>query len=160
MARRAVLAILVAQALLACGGDDGGDDGGGDPPVFPADYAATYQQVRGCRFSLEHDLVRIRVLASPDALTPYNGRTAPFPAGAIVLKEEYAETDTACAGPVVSYTVMQKLAVGSSPATLDWTWQEVDANRRTLSRDDRSCTSCHSDCGRPPEGYDGTCTVP
>ena len=156
MSKHAVLAILATQLLLACG-DDGG---GGEPPVFPADYAATYQQVRGCRFSLEHDLIRIRVVASPDALAAYNGRTAPFPTGAIVLKEEYAESDTACAGPIVQFTVMQKLEPGSSPETLDWTWQEVNGDHRTVDTQIQRCIGCHTNCGKPPEGYDGTCTVP
>jgi hypothetical protein len=156
MSRRILLA-LIAPALAACS-DDGGSSG--PPPLFPDDYAATYQQVRNCRFSLDHDLIRVRVLASPDALVAYNGRTAPFPTGAIVLKEEYAESDTACAGPIESFTVMQKLEVGSSPATLDWSWQEVGADHHGKTIDIMRCTSCHTGCGKPPEGYDGTCTVP
>ena len=127
-AARATLAALIAAASLGAAGCD--DDG--EPALFPADYAATYQEVRNCRFSLEHDLMRIRVLAAPDALAVYTGRTGPFPEGAVVLKEEYADTDTACAGPIVSFTAMQKLPAGASPATLDWTWQETDARRKTL----------------------------
>jgi hypothetical protein len=160
MSRRAIFAVLAVQALIACGGDDGGDDDGGDPPLFPADYAATYQQVRNCRASLDHDLMRIRVLAAPEALASYNTRSAPFPAGAIVLKEEYAMSDTACSGPIMNFTVMQKLATGSSAATLDWSWQEVSGDRRTTTTVVQRCTGCHSDCGKPPEGFDGTCTVP
>lgn len=130
--------------------------------MFPADYAATYQQVRNCRLSIEHDMVRIRVLASPDALGPYNTRTAPFPTGAVVLKEEYDTNDTACAGPIVSYTVMQKLDAGTSPSTIGWTWQEVDARFRVKqdSEEIARCIGCHTDCGKPPDGYDGTCTLP
>jgi hypothetical protein len=156
-------AVLVAHVLFACGsgGGSGSDSNIDAPPVFPADYAATYQQVRNCRFSLEHDLLYIRVLASPDALTPYNGRTAPFPTGAIALKEQYGENDTTCAGPIVSFTVMQKLDTGSSPATLDWRWQKVTADHRTVvEMDSQRCISCHRDCGKPPDGYSGTCTVP
>jgi hypothetical protein len=150
-------AVIAARLLAACG-----DDGGGDPPVFPADYAATYQQVRNCRLSIEHDLVRIRVLASPDALQPYTTHTAPFPTGAIVLKEEYGTNDTACAGPIINYTVMQKLDAGTSPETIGWTWQDVDASFR-VKRDSENiarCIGCHTDCGKPPDGYDGTCTLP
>ncbi|HWU88055.1 MAG TPA: cytochrome P460 family protein [Kofleriaceae bacterium] len=157
MARHAVLAIFVGRLLAACGGDDGG---GGDPPLFPADYAATYQQVRNCRNSLDHDLMRIRVLASPDALQPYTGRTAPFPAGAIVLKEQYADSDTACAGPIVKFTVMQKLEGDGPAGSLGWSWQEVNADRRVNTESIARCTGCHADCGKPPEGYAGTCTVP
>jgi hypothetical protein len=161
MLPRAVLSILAAAlispVLVACG-DDGGETG--DPPVFPEDYAATYQQVRNCRASLDHDIHKIRVVVSPDAMAAYTGRTAPFPAGAIVLKEEYATSDTTCAGPVVQWTVMQKLPAGSSPASLDWTWQEIGANGRTTDKDIRRCIGCHTSCGKPPEGHDGTCTVP
>ncbi|MGE5307422.1 MAG: cytochrome P460 family protein, partial [Hyphomicrobiales bacterium] len=155
-------AAVVAHALFACGSNSNGKTDGNTsgPPVFPADYAATYQQVRNCRLSLEHDLMYIRVLASPDALAAYNGRTAPFPTGAIALKEQYGEDDTTCAGPIVNFTVMQKLAVGSSPATLDWTWQKVGADRRLVDTDITRCTRCHTDCGKPPDGYDGTCTMP
>ena len=145
----------LALALLAC---NGGDDG--EQPVFPADYAATYQEVRGCRLSLEHDLVRMRVLAAPDALSPYNERTAPFPTGAVVLKEQFDSGDTSCTGPLVSITVMQKLDVGSSPETIDWQWQTADPDHRTVPSDINRCTQCHIDCGKPPDGYDGTCTVP
>ena len=158
MARRAVLAVLVVQALLGCS-DDSGDDAV-DPLVFPADYAATYREVRDCRFSLEHDLVRVRVLAAPDALAAYTGRAAPFPAGAVVLKEQYAEDDLTCAGPIVSFTVMQKLAPGSAAATLDWTWQETGADRRTVATNPTRCIRCHTGCGKPPEGYDATCAIP
>jgi len=156
MSRRAVLAALVTQILFACGDD--GDDG--ELAAFPADYAATYEQVRNCRFSLEHGLIRIRVVASPDALAPYNGRAAPFPTGAIVLKEEYAERDRDCAGPIIAFTVMQKLDVGSSPEMLDWTWQEANGDRRLLDADVPRCVQCHTGCGKPPDGFDGTCAVP
>jgi len=148
---------LVLAALAAgCSGDDGG---GGTPPLFPTDYAASYQEVRNCRASIEHGAVRIRVLAAPDALTPYTGRTAPFPTGAIVLKEEYDDSDLDCTGPKVNYTVMQKLDVGSSAETLDWTWQEVGPDLKDREADIRRCYQCHTDCNAP-EGYDHTCTVP
>jgi len=143
---------LAALGLLACGTDE--------PPVFPTTYASSYTEVRGCRHSLEHDLVNIRVLAAPDALTPYTDRATPFPAGAVVLKEQYADDDTACAGPIDTFTVMQKLAAGSSPSTLDWEWQKVDNKRNVVDIDRTRCVRCHTTCGVPPDGYDGTCTVP
>ena len=165
--RAATLAAALAAGLVACGGGGSGGrpdaaiDAPGPEPLFPADYAATYQEVRSCRNSLEHDLHRIRVLAAPDAVAAYTGRTAPFPTGAIVLKVEHEGSDTACAGPIVSFTVMKKLAAGSSPATLDWQWQEVSGDRRSVNEDNRSCVGCHTSCGKPAEGgYDGTCAVP
>lgn len=153
------LAVLVLQVLSACGDDDGAPPDGA-PPVFPAGYATTYQEVRNCRFSLEHDLVTMRVLASPDAFTAYTGRTEPFPTGAIVLKEQYDGADTTCAGPIIGITVMQKLDVGSSPDTLDWFWQETDKKAEAIATDAKRCTQCHTACGKAPDGYDGTCTIP
>lgn len=143
--------------LLACGTDPPKEES-----LFPADYAATYQEVRNCRNSIEHDLMRIRVLASPEALAPYTDRAAPFPVGAIVLKEQYAGGDINCEGPIVQFTVMQKLADGEDPAMLDWTWQKTDGERVVDEDHDlEKCSSCHTRCGVPEEGgYAGTCAVP
>ena len=149
-----VFAALAAHALLACSG------GEGEAPVFPEDYATTYQEVRNCRFSLEHDLTRMRVLASPEALAIYQGRTGPFPAGAIVLKEQFDSADMSCSGPILHYTVMEKLAPGSSPATLDWSWQKVSKDHVTMTTEITRCVQCHTGCGDAPEGHDGTCAVP
>jgi len=154
--RRALLAVLAACALLACSDDDKGED----VALFPVDYAQTYQQVRNCRMSLEHGFIPIRVLAAPDALAAYQGRNAPFPEGAIVIKEEYQGGDSTCSGPPMRFTVMKKLATGSAPEALDWTWQEVDSDRASTGKDLMRCIGCHTDCGKPPEGFDGTCTVP
>lgn len=151
----ALAAVLGGHALIACS-----DDGKADVALFPVDYAATYQQVRNCRMSLEHGFVPIRVLASPDALAPYRDRAAPFPEGSIVLKEEFATNDSACAGKPMRFTVMQKLPTGAATEALDWTWQEVDADRASTGKDLQRCIACHTDCGKPPEGYQGTCTVP
>ena len=152
MTSRLALVVL----LFACKSSDDSE-----PALFPDDYAATYQEVRNCRNSIEHGGIRVRVLASPDAVMPYKTRAQPFPTGALVVKEEYDGGDVDCGGPIVQFTVMQKLDVGSAPDTLDWEWQEVDrdlhAKQDTLVE---RCTQCHTDCGKPPEGYDATCTVP
>lgn len=150
---RGVIAIAFLS-VSACSGD-----AGGPTALFPPDYAATYQEVRACRMSIEHGFVRIRVLASPDALSPYQGRTAPFPTGSIVLKEERSADDTACTGPVSNFTVMEKLDVGADPAMLDWAWQETDGALHVRSKDVSPCSACHQSCAAPG-GYDHTCTVP
>lgn len=135
-----------------------GGCGDGQPAAFfPHDYATTYQMVRSCRHSLDHDVMNIRVLASPEAVTPYLGRSEPFPVGAIVLKEQYDENDTACAGPIINFTVMRKL---DSATNLGWEWQKVDAKLEGVDTDLGRCINCHTMCGQPPDGYDGTCTVP
>lgn len=138
------LAVLVA----ACGDPD---------PRFPADYAATYTQVRDCRSSSDHDLHRIRVLADPEALAPYMTRTSAFPVDSVVLKAEYDFGDTNCTGPEIEWTVMQKLA---TPEHLGWVWQRVAADRSVTTENDSLCITCHTSCGIAPDGYDGTCTMP
>ena len=147
MTPRALVALFVTMA--ACGG-------GHEEAFFPADYAATYTEVRNCRFSLEHDLVRVRVLASPEAVVPYTVQGDPFPTGSIVLKEEYAEADMTCAGPLMGITAMQKLAVGSSADTLDWQWQATDGSHEVVDKDLGRCVRCHQMCSI----YDQTCTEP
>jgi hypothetical protein len=153
--RGGVARFLVIGAFAGCGNDP--------PPIkpsFPVDYAATYQEVRNCRPSIEHGTVNIRVLASPDALVPYTGRAQPFPTGAILLKEEYAFDDDACAGPIRYWTMMEKLDDGSAPPLLDWHWQKVDANRNVKLNDDETCTTCHQMCDATNGWYDYTCTMP
>jgi hypothetical protein len=152
----AALALAVALAFggSSCSGDEASN---GPEPAFPADYAATFTEVRTCRSSTEHDLRRVRVLADPAALEPYRGRALDFPIGSVVLKEEHDGAD--CSGVPVRWTVMTRLAVGSSPATLDWSWQDVDRERRVMTENDSRCIGCHTGCGVPPDGYLGTCTV-
>lgn len=142
-----------ACLALACG-----DEAAPEQPLFPADYASSYAIVRDCRASTDHDLTRVRVLAAPDTVAAYMGRAQPFAPGALVLKEEYDYGDMTCEGDVVSWTVMQRLAEGSSQGTLDWEWQDVDAARRVVSTNDSRCVGCHTSCGMPPGGYEGTCT--
>ncbi len=129
-----------------------------DPtPEFPADYATTYTEVRNCRSSSDHDLHRIRVLAAPEAIGAYTTRMTPFPVDSIVLKAEYDFGDTDCTGPVIEWTVMQKLG---TPEDLGWVWQRVAADRSVTTQNDSLCITCHTSCGVAPDGYDGTCTMP
>ena len=141
--RRAV----VLCALVACGGDDGPE------ARFPVSYASSYVEVRDCRPSTEHDLHKIRVLASPTTAQVYLDRTDPFPVGSVLLKEEFDFTDDACAEPLIGWTVMERTGTG-------WTFQRVGPDRVVESEDDSRCIGCHQDCGVPPDGFDGTCAVP
>lgn len=152
-------AVLLAAALLAGCGDGEAPDSGGDV-YFPADYAATYTEVRNCRPSGDHDLNTVRILADSAALEAYNSRNEPFPEGAVVLKEEYEFGDDTCSGELVQWTVMKRLAEGSSPETLDWDWQSVDRDRNVSSQNAGRCIGCHQGCGVAPDGYQGTCAVP
>ncbi|MEQ9500086.1 MAG: cytochrome P460 family protein [Deltaproteobacteria bacterium] len=153
--RRALFTLL---CLAACNGTEDDD---GPAPDFPADYAASYVEVRDCRTSGDHDLNYVRMLADPVALSPYENRDAPFPVGAVVIKEEYDFTDTDCSGAIKQWTVMTRLADGTAPAALDWRWQRVDADRNVVGVDTPRCYGCHTGCGVESEGgYEGTCAHP
>ncbi|MBX3160092.1 MAG: cytochrome P460 family protein [Deltaproteobacteria bacterium] len=145
-------ALLVA-CLAACAADDA------PAPDFPRDYTATFAEVRDCRRSGDHDLHFIRILADPVGLAAYRDRTA-FPAGAIVVKEEYDFTDGACAGAILQWTSMVKLAEPGDDTVRTWHWQRVDAARTVVEEDTPRCLGCHAQCGGPPDGHDGTCATP
>jgi len=158
VAARARLLGLVA-GLCACGVVIGcGDDA--PPSILPVDYRATYTEVRNCRQSGDHDLHMVRVLADPAAIAAYSDRTTAFPEGATVMKEEYEFGDSDCTGPIEQFTVMQKLLFGADPANLDWHWQRIDTGFNVVAENDPRCAACHVRCGVPPDGYDGTCTLP
>ena len=155
MIRAAVPSVLVTLALVACS-----DDAPAGDVMFPADYAATYTEVRDCRRSGDHDLRFIRVLVDPAALQPYQGRTEAFPDESIVLKEEFAFDDPNCSGEPVEWTVMRKQSRAVN--RLGWDWQRVDADRAIVEENQPSCFGCHEPCtGTGGEiGYDHTCTEP
>jgi hypothetical protein len=144
-----------ALAAVAAGATAGCDEAAA--PSFPADYAASFTLVRGCRSSGDHELHRIRVLADPAALASYTSRAARFPEGAVVLKEEYDFADSDCRGPILEWTVMRRLAGGERGG---WAWQRVSAGRQVESEDEPRCIGCHQQCGVAPDGHDGTCAVP
>ncbi len=129
----------------------------GVPAWFPEDYRAFYQETRDCRLSLEH-AARVRILASPDAALAYTDRSVPFPDGSILVKEQFAYKDIACTELPSRFTVMRKLPVGSAPNSLDWEWQDVEANMHELATDIQNCVDCHDTCGKAPQGYEGTCS--
>lgn len=149
---RSASASLLALAAAACGGDDGPE------PLLPADYAATFVEVRDCRPSGDHDLRNIRVVADPAAAPRYLARDADFPLGALVVKEEFDFGDPTCAGDPVQWTVMQRAATDA--VHLGWVWQRIDADRTVVTHDEPRCFGCHAECGDAPTGYLGTCAVP
>jgi predicted small lipoprotein YifL len=160
---RLYLSLAALLALTACGDDDPLHPP--PPPVvkeplFPANFAQVYEQVRECRASSEHDLSRVLIYADALARTTYQTREGEFAVGSTIVKEEYDGTDTDCSGPLTQWTVMQRLAAGSSPATLDWTWQRISRTREVLTENELRCTNCHSSCGVPPDGYLITCALP
>jgi hypothetical protein len=137
---------LLSLAALGCG----------DPaPVFPADYAATYVEVRDCRRSADHDLHYIRILAAPDAVATFQDRDQPFAPGAVVIKPEYVDEDCT---ELFTITAMRKEEAGADPEAGDWTWQKVTPELRVdTTADIARCIQCHALCGNPPDGHDGVC---
>lgn len=142
--------------LVAACGSDGKDT----TDLFPESYASSYSMVRECRRSGDHDLNYVTVWADPTSASTYTGRDKDFPVGSVVVKAEYEFGDETCAGDIQFWTVMVKLPAGSSTSTLDWHWQKVLADRTIDTDDEPRCISCHTSCGKPPEGYQGTCSAP
>lgn len=150
--------LLVSALSAACGDVTTPSEQTAFEPLFPADYAASYVEVRDCRRSGDHDLNYVRILADQAALEPYQKRSEPFPVGAVVLKVEHA--DEAC-GDITGYTAMRREETGYAPDAGDWHWQRLDRDR--VVKDDgkiERCTSCHALCGVPPDGFDWTCSIP
>lgn len=146
------VAVLIAAA---CGNDD---DPSAPLRIFPEDYAASYQQVRDCRRSSDHDLLYVRVLADPVALAPYQNRDVPFPEGSTLVKEEYV--DDQCTD-LERWTAMKREAPGYAPEGGDWHWQRIDKGGAVeLDGTPQSCTGCHKGCQTPPDSHDWTCAVP
>lgn len=150
------LGVLIVA--VACAGGCSGQ--AAQSVVFGADYRSSYTEVRNCRASADHDLDYIRVLASPTALDPYRNRQTDFPIDAVVLKEQYDPADSTCSGPITLWTVMRRVPTGSSPSTLDWQWQQVSPDRHVTQENGIGCISCHTNCGKPPDGFQGTCAQP
>lgn len=147
--KRSAVAWGVAS-LIAFGCDDEGPS-----PRFPVDFAQTYQEMRNCRHSHEHELRHIRVFASPGAQLPYKNLNlgTPYPVGATLVKLEY-ELAGCNPADLVEYTVMMKGKDGEG----DWYWQRVSADRTVQEEGSiRSCINCHRVHCTPPFGYDLSC---
>ncbi|MCX5746807.1 MAG: cytochrome P460 family protein [Proteobacteria bacterium] len=128
-------------------------------PLFPADWATSFTEVRNCRASSDHDLNNIRVVVDAAALGPYTTRTSAIPEGAVVLKPEYDFGDVDCSGIPVQWTVMVR--DDSQPSShLGYRWQRVDAAMKVVSENESRCFNCHAGCGVAPDGYQGTCAIP
>ncbi|MSP92316.1 MAG: hypothetical protein EXR79_11015 [Myxococcales bacterium] len=102
--------------------------------LFPVAAATDWQEVRSCRFSVEHDGVHIRVVADAVAATPYLAAQYPLPVGSRVVKVEY---DDAKCSHRVGFTAMRKSSAGL------WEWQRTDANAGVQAMDPARCVGCH-----------------
>jgi hypothetical protein len=178
MSARAFWLVVVIAAGCDPTPSPGSDPDGGPTSLLPADYAATFVEVRGCRPSIDHDLAHIVVKTSAALADVYRAGPYPFPVGALIVKEQFE--DAACTR-IGGWTLMRKEAPGYDPAFGDWHWQRLDGagrvmagvtagqggkqdgpqdgrgsdtGKRTLAR----CASCHAaaEC----RDRDFTCTQP
>jgi hypothetical protein len=151
----AAFPLVAATLLLGCGGKE-------DPPApapgadayFPSNFRTSYDRVRDCRLSIEHDLVHIVVYADPDSSARYLGEDYPFEPGTVVVKEEFSDDNCSDRN---GFTVMRKAEPGEHEDTLGWEWQRLDSNRNLVTANIAECVSCHTDCG---VDRDATCTLP
>jgi hypothetical protein len=98
--------------------------------------------MRGCRGSVDHDLAYVLVRANQSAAAVYDHGPYPFPMGAVVMKEQYA--DPGCT-QLVGFTAMRKEAPGFAPTLGDWRWQRLDVDRAVVEDGVLPrCASCHA----------------
>ena len=99
-------------------------------------------EVRPCRGSIEHPFSHVRVLVEAEQVERYDRGPFPFPTGALVVKQEYSDSD--CRVPLGT-TLMRKDAADYFPAFGDWRWQRLDGVGKVIE-DGRltSCASCHA----------------
>jgi len=109
---------------------------------LPVDYSSRFVEVLSCRISVEHGLAHVLVRAAPEHADNYrSGGAAPFPEGALIVKEQYA--DGQCRS-LNGYTVMRKELAGYDPAAHDWKWSRLDRRQRLLEEGKlTACSRCH-----------------
>lgn len=156
---RTLVFLAAVIAVAASCGDDGSSSPDAEISLVPADYSS-FTEVRDCRSSGDHLLMKVRILADPTIKDAYLNRNAPFPVGGMLIKEERDPADTTCTGPIESWTVMVKLADGSAPNLLDFNWQRVRASDNAIVTEDvNRCASCHANCV-PPDFFGYACADP
>jgi len=142
--------VAAASAVIACAEVDPPEP----EPVLPADYQTTFVEVRNCRSSIEHNSVFVVVRTAPAAAPIYQGGPFPFPAGTVVVQEEYA--DARCMQRT-RWTVMKKEGEGYDAAGGDWSWYTLDRFQRTIEKGKLAhCVRCHMEC----RARDFTCAAP
>jgi hypothetical protein len=142
---KGLLLALAAQACDPAGSTPAADAGADAASWLPAGYPKGFGEARACRASSEH-FPRIRILVPAALASIYEGGPYPFPAGALVVKEEFE--DSACRA-LTGYTLMRKEAPGFDPAGGDWAYQRLDERRRVTAdgrERTRACAACHARC--------------
>lgn len=151
--------VFASLVVVAGCGDDTQVAPDAEISLVPADYSS-YTEVRDCRTSADHLLMKIRILADPTIQDAYLNRNAPFPVGGILIKEERDAADTTCTGPIENWSIAVKLPEGSAPRQLDFVWQRVRVrDNAVITEDETRCASCHSNC-IPPDFFGYACADP
>ena len=154
--RAALLPLLAGVAVASCGDDgDGGMDPDPDPedPVFPADFASSFTEVRDFRSGVPHPSF-LRVYANNTGASDYTAGNYPLAEGSVLVKEIYADP---LGAQIVGWVAMQKREAGFATSSGDWYWQEVDEDRVVVdSGSIQNCIGCHSACTTT----DWLCTEP
>ena len=142
--------LFVAVVLSACAEVDSPSP----KMVLPGDYRTAFVPVRRCGPAVEHGLISVVVRVRAEQATLYDNGPFPYPAGSLVVKEEYR--DSQCTD-LTGYTVMRKEAAGYFPAGGDWQWFTLDSYGTVLKDGKQpSCSTCHATlCG--PKNRDLTC---
>lgn len=150
---RALCGALCGVCLWACGPDDETNPKPATEPVFAADFASHFVEVRGCRQSIEHELEYVKLFVDPDSVAFFNRCVVPnspcnttqetFPEGATLVKTQYL--DPGCT-ELLRYSAVQKDASQAANGG-GWRWQEVSVSREVLLDGSPSaCVSCHQGC--------------
>lgn len=147
-----VTATLLLATTFMSGCDD--TDARAEESFVPADYADAFEEVRDCRFSVEHDAVYVRILAAPAIAEAYRDGRYPFEEGAVIVKEEHRTADC---NELIGVTAMQRLRQDDDPELGDWQWQRYDAALRPTDIEPQRCVACHQACTR---GRDLACADP
>ena len=137
---------------------------GGEEPPFPTDYETSWTQVADCRAGSVHggDAIRIhvnaaaevvwndwsqRVLDSPSGVLPA-GEMISFPAGAVLLKTQYSDSDCS---QFKHWTMMTRLEVGADTDNGNWRWETIQKDEEGGPAEPSvgsGCFDCHQNYRR------------
>jgi cytochrome P460 len=118
--------------------------------VLPTDYRTAFVQVRGCRASIEHFPSNVIVRVRPELASLYESGPYPFPEGALVVKEEYR--DSQCQD-LTGYTAVRKEKAGYYAEGADWQWFRLDSLGTVMRKGHlKDCANCHSSESSCPGG--------